>query len=74
MIPLQGLSSQSTPNASKKKVPRHIQERLHALKVQDTLLSEYMESAQKLRNLDDMASLRQSQEEIRAEIARLQQE
>ena len=42
--------------------------------MQDTLLSEYMESAQKLRNLDDMASLRQSQEEIRAEIARLQQE
>lgn len=74
MIPLQGLSSQSTPNASKKKFPRHIQEQLHALKVQDTLLSEYMESAQKLRNLDDMASLRQSQEEIRAEIARLQQE
>ena len=74
MIPLQGLSSQPTPNASKKKVPRHIPEQLHALKVQDTLLSEYMESAQKLRNLDDMASLRQSQEEIRAEIARLQQE
>lgn len=46
MIPLQGLSSQPTPNASKKKVPRHIQEQLHALKVQDTLLNEYMESAQ----------------------------
>ena len=74
MIPLQGLSSQPTSNASKKEVPRHIQEQLHALEVQDTLLSEYMESALKLLNLDDMASLRQSQEEIRAEIARLQQE
>jgi len=74
MIPLQGLSSQPTSHAPKKEVPRHIQEQLHALEVQDTLLSEYMESALKLRNLDDMASLRQSQEEIRAEIARLQQE
>jgi hypothetical protein len=74
MIPLQGLSSQPEPKSSKKQVPHHIQEQLHALQVQDSLLCEYMESAQKTRNLDDMASLRQSQEEIRAEIARLKQE
>lgn len=74
MIPLQGLPSQLEPKSSKKQVPRYIQEQLHALQVQDSLLCEYIESAQKSRNLDDMASLRKNQEEIRAEIARLQQE
>lgn len=49
------------------------QEQLCTLKEQDALLDQYLEAAKKARNLDDVASLKRNQEEIRQEIERIQQ-
>lgn len=80
MFPLQGLGLESNVRRESKKKSwdrddrnafDHVKEQLHALSVQDSLLGEYIEEAKKNRNLDDIASLKQSQDEIRSEIARL---
>lgn len=49
------------------------QEQLCTLKEQDALLDQYLEAAKKARNLDDVASLKRNQEEIRQEIERILQ-
>ena len=47
-------------------------EQVRILTEQETLLSNYLASAVKARNLDDVTALKANRDEIRAEIARLQ--
>ncbi|WFD21362.1 hypothetical protein MEQU1_000010 [Malassezia equina] len=75
-------ASESLPSvkdkAGKKEGHNHVrsevQEQLRILKEQDILLDQYLEAAKKARNLDDVASLKHNQEEIRQEIKRIQME
>lgn len=79
---IQTFASESLPSvkdkADKKEGHNHVraevQEQLRILKEQDILLYQYLEAAKKARNLDDVASLKHNQEEIRQEIKRIQME
>lgn len=71
MFPLQSIPRRPAqePEQGKQNVALHGQ--VSVLQEQETLLSEYLATAVRTRNLEDAASLRESLEEVRAEIRRL---
>lgn len=77
MFPLQSLpvarkeKSKSSPSTSATNLPLEAQQQINVLSEQEALLSSYLEAAKKARNLDDVLSLKQSQDEIRAEIEQI---
>ncbi|KOS13257.1 hypothetical protein Malapachy_1460 [Malassezia pachydermatis] len=77
MFPLQSLpvarkeKSKSSPSTSATNLPLEAQQQINVLSEQEALLSSYLEAAKKARNLDDVLSLKQSQNEIRAEIEQI---
>ena len=63
--------SKSSPSTSATNLPLEAQQQINVLSEQEALLSSYLEAAKKARNLDDVLSLKQSQNEIRAEIEQI---
>lgn len=67
------MPDKSRKNGNRIHMEPKAQEQLCTLKEQDALLDQYLEAAKKARNLDDVASLKRNQEEIRQEIERILQ-